>query len=208
MSARTHLARRKQPVRRHRLSLSLQVERLQRFDLDGVTHQLECRLAEKHLTRLSGLLQSGGNVNHIPRREALLGTGNDLSCHDANASLDPEVGQSLAHLDSRPAGAEGVVLVRERDAEDRHHRVADELLHRAAVAPDDLVHPLEVARKQRPQRLRIRRLPQGRRAHHIAEEHAHDLALLSTAWRRRCPALWAELEPLTGFIATNGTSRH
>ena len=41
-------------------------------------------------------------------------------------------------------GAEGVVLVGDRDAEDRHHGVADELLHGAAVALDRRGHRREV----------------------------------------------------------------
>src|SRR5215218_6726712 len=43
--------------------------------------------------------------------------------------------------------------------EDRHHGIADELLHAAAVALDDSLHPLEVAGKQGPQGLRLDRLP-------------------------------------------------
>jgi hypothetical protein len=36
-----------------------------------------------------------------------------------------------------------------RDAEDGHHRVADELLGRAPVALDDRLHLVEVAAQQR-----------------------------------------------------------
>ena len=42
-------------------------------------------------------------------------------------------------------GPQRVVLVHDRDAEDGHHGVADELLDAAAVALDDRLHPLEVA---------------------------------------------------------------
>jgi hypothetical protein len=48
--------------------------------------------------------------------------------------------------------------VRERHAEHGHDRVADELLDRTAVALDDRSHAVEVAGKQRPQRLRVGRL--------------------------------------------------
>jgi hypothetical protein len=48
-------------------------------------------------------------------------------------------------------------------AEDRHHGVADELLHRATVDLDDCLHPLEVASEQRAQRIRVEPLPQLRR---------------------------------------------
>ena len=67
----------------------------------------------------------------------------------------------------------------DRHPEDRHHRVADELLHRPAVRLDDRLHPLEVARQQRPQRLGIRRLPQRGRADHVAEQHRHRLPHLA-----------------------------
>ena len=87
----------------------------------------------------------------------------------------PELRQRVAHLDRRPAGAERVVLVRHRHAEHRHHRVADELLHRAAVRLDDPPHPLEVTRQERLQRLRIDRLAERRRADDVAEQHRHDL---------------------------------
>ena len=55
---------------------------------------------------------------------------------------DAEVRADRRHrvdqLEARAHRALGVVLVRGRDAPDRHHRVADELLDGAAVAVDDL----------------------------------------------------------------------
>ena len=72
--------------------------------------------------------------------------------------------------------AEGVVLVRCGDAEHRHHRIADELLHRAAVRLDDRLHPVEVAGKQPTQRLRVDRLAEGRRSGQVAEQHGDRLA--------------------------------
>ena len=71
-----------------------------------------------------------------------------------------------------------------REPEDRHHRVADELLDDAAVALDDRLHALEVAREQRAERLRVDRLAERRRADDVAEEHGYDLALLPAAARR------------------------
>ena len=95
-----------------------------------------------------------------------------------------------------------------RNPEHRHHGVADELLHRAAVRIDDRLHPLEVAGKQHPDRLRVGRLPQRRRADDVAEQDGHDLALLRRPCDRRCPALGAELEGLSGPVAANSTSGH
>jgi hypothetical protein len=62
--------------------------------------------------------------------------------------------------------------------EDSHHRVADELLDRAAVSLDDRLHALEIASKERSYRLGVERLPERRRANHVAEEDGDGLSLL------------------------------
>jgi hypothetical protein len=118
-----------------------------------------------------------GDVHCVAGREALLRPGHDLPRVDADASGDAELGEGVAHLDGRAAGAECVVLVRRRHPEDGHHRVADELLHRTAVGLHDSLHPLEVAREQCPQRLRIRRLAERGRSGHVAEDDRDRLAL-------------------------------
>ena len=51
-------------------------------------------------------------------------------------------------------------------------------------------HPLEVARRQALQRLRIRRLPERRRPDNVAKQHRHDLAMQGaiiapTVWKRQ-----------------------
>ena len=56
--------------------------------------------------------------------------------------------ECLAHLDGGPDGAQGVVLVQHRDAENGHDRIADVLLNDAPMALDDLAHRIEVARQQ------------------------------------------------------------
>src|SRR6266566_3705690 len=71
----------------------------------------------------------------------------------------------------------------DRDAEDGHDGVADELLHGAAVPLHDFLHALEVTGEQCPERLRVELLAELRRAGHIAEEHRDDLALLARASR-------------------------
>ena len=65
--------------------------------------------------------------------------------------------------------------MRLRHAEDRHHRVADELLHGAPVPLDDRPHLLVVAPHQPPQGLRVDTLAERRRADDVAEENRHDL---------------------------------
>ena len=67
-------------------------------------------------------------------------------------------------------GAQRVVLVHERHAEDGHHRVADELLDGAAVPLQHDARLVEVAQHHAPGRLRVDRLAEGRRADDVAEE--------------------------------------
>ena len=101
----------------------------------------------------------------------------DLAGVDADAGLDAELGQGVAHLDRGSAGPQRVVLVHLRNPEDGHDRVADELLHRAAVRLDDRLHPLEVAGEERAQRLGVGRLAECGRAGDVAEEDGDGLAL-------------------------------
>jgi hypothetical protein len=54
-------------------------------------------------------------------------------------------------------GAEGVILMHLRHAEDRHCRIADELLQRAAVALDDRANGVEIASYDAAQDLRVER---------------------------------------------------
>ena len=190
------LAHAQEPVGGNRLGLALQLERLDRLDLGRVADECERRPSDQHLARLRRLLQPGRHVHRIARCQPLLRPRHHLARHDADPPLDSELGQRLPHLDRRAQRAQRVVLVHHRHAEHRHHRVADELLHAAAVPLDDPLHPLEVAGEQRPQPLRIERLAERGRAGQVAEENRHRLALL-TGGRRGGPlraALGAESE--------------
>ena len=166
-----------QPVGGNGAGLSLQLERRDGLDLDGVTDEVERRLAEQHLARLRRLLEPRGDVHRVARRQPLLGAGHDGARVQPDARLDAELGKRVAHLRRRPYRAERVVLVSRRHAEDRHHRVADELLDRSLVALDDRLHALEVAREQSAKRLGIQLLTQRRRARDVAEQDGDRLAL-------------------------------
>jgi hypothetical protein len=82
---------------------------------------------------------------------------------DADASLDPvrvpqlvdQPAQGGLHPKGRVAGAQGVVLVGERSAEECHDAVAHHLVHRALVAVDRLDHTGEHWIEQLPRLLRI-----------------------------------------------------
>ena len=167
---------REEPVRRHRLRLPLQRQRLHRVGKHRLVHERVGRLADQHLTGLCRLLQPRRDVHRIPGREPLLRSRHDLAGVDTDPAVEPELRQRIAHLHRRTTRPQRVILVQHRHAKHRHHRIADELLHRPAVPLDDPLHPLEVAREHLPQRLRIRRLPQRRRPHQVTEHHRHRLA--------------------------------
>ena len=102
------------------------------------------------------------------------------------AGGDPDPDLELALLGERVAdrerGADSslrVVLVRDRCAEHRHDRIADELLDGAAVALELGAH-LRVVRLQQPAHvLRVHALGARGEADEVAEEAGDDLALLA-----------------------------
>ena len=101
------------------------------------------------------------------------------------------------------AGADcafGVVLVRDRGAEDRHHRVADELLDGAAEALELVPEAGVVRAEQRAHLLGIHLLGARREADEIGEEHGHDLALLE-------PRLLGRRERRAARVAEAGAFR-
>ena len=140
------------------LAPTLYGKRLQRLRTHVAFDQPVRSLAEQDFVRFGYLLQTRGDVDGIARDEGpMLGAGVNEDVARVDAELDGEVdpprslqllaelGQGRTHLDGRAAGTQGIVLVHDRYAEDGHHRVADELLHRAPVTLDDRPHPLEVA---------------------------------------------------------------
>ncbi len=129
--------------------------------------------AEQDLARRGRLLEPRGEVDRAAGHERSLSDAadHDLAGVDARPHLDahPPVGREAivqpreggAHLVGGPDGAHRVVLVHVGDAEHRHHGVADELLDGAAVAGEDAVHLLEVARHHLSEASRVRAVRRG-----------------------------------------------
>ena len=172
------IAHPQQPIGGNRVGLALQLERFDRLDVSCVSDERQCRAPHQHVARLRRLLQPRRDVDRVTGRKALLSPRHHLPGHDADPPLQPELGQRVTHLRRRPYRPQRVILVQHRHAEHGHHGVADELLHAAAVPLHDRLHPLEIAREQRPQPLGIERLTQLGRAGQVAEQHRHRLALL------------------------------
>ena len=83
--------------------------------------------------------------------------------------LRVQLGHRLQDAKAGPDGALRVVLVRDRRAEDGHHRVADELLHGAPVALDLLAEAREVRADAGADVLGVGLLRGGSEADEVAE---------------------------------------
>jgi hypothetical protein len=96
---------------------------------------------------------------------------------DADAELDRLLLGPVANREGRAHRPLRVVLVGDRGAEDRHHRVADELLDRAAEALELALEPRVVRTEQRRDVLRVHALGARGEAGQVGEEDGHHLAL-------------------------------
>ena len=83
-----------EPKRLHRLSLPLQLERLDGVDRDGVSNEREGLGADQDLSGRSRLLESRGHVDRITRNERLALAGYDL------ARVDPVRNESATESSS------------------------------------------------------------------------------------------------------------
>ena len=141
------------------------------------------RLAEQDLAGRSGLLEALRDVHRVAGGEALAlapVAGDHLAGVHAGPNGDRDApvafqllvqrGEPFAHLRGRAHGAQRVVLVQDRDSEDGHHRVPDELLDGSLVALDDRLHLVEVAAHHAPQRLRVELLAERGRPGDVGED--------------------------------------
>jgi hypothetical protein len=170
-------AQREQLPGRYRFRLSFQLERPDRGRVDRVSHQLHRRRPEQHLPRFRRLLETCCDVEGVSGRQALRRTGHDLAAVDADPRLQSQLRQCFTHLERRTHRPQRIVFMRYGNPEDRHHRIADELVDGTAVRFDDRFHPFEEVCEQRARRLGVDRLSECRRTDDIAEHHRHDLAL-------------------------------
>ena len=85
-----------------------------------------------------------------------------LAGRDPDAQLEPFLEREVADRERSADGALGIVLVRGRRAEERHHRIADELLDGAAVALELGADALVVRAAGAPRRPRDPSTPRAR----------------------------------------------
>jgi len=198
-----------QPIGRDGGALSLEHE-LHGFDLHGVPDELLRFLTDQDLARLCTLLEPGRDVDSIARDQRVALAGHDLARVDPDPRPQPDRRDGRPQLDRCAHGPERVVLVRLRDAEDRHHGVANELLHRAAVPLEDSPRILEIAAHRGPHGLGVESLPERGRARQVAEDDRDGLPDLAGRFdlleRRSAGA--AEPEPRWIFLAAACASPH
>ena len=169
-----------QPVRLDRRGLALQVERFLGLDADCVANEGVGLCADQDLSRTRRLLEPGGDVHGVTGHEGLaLAADDDLARVDPDPCLETVRGDRIAHLRRRAHGAQRIVLVRDRDPEDGHHRVADELLDGSPMSLENRAEILEIPAHTGAQGFRIRRLAERGRPDEVAEEDRDDLALLA-----------------------------
>ena len=94
------------------------------------------------------------------------------------AELVVEPVERVADLGRRANGAERIVLVHDRHAEDGHDRVADELLDGAAVPLEHALHGVEVPPHHAAQELGVEPLAERGRLGDVCEEDGDDLPRL------------------------------
>ena len=135
------------------------------------------------------------------------------TCSDERRIRLVQLLDRLQDAEPGPDGALGVVLVRDRSAEHRHHRVPDELLDRPAVALDLLPQARVVGADARAHVLGVGGIRGGGEADQVAEEHRHDLALLLHRAADGCSvsgarAERAERKLARELLAAGRASRH
>ena len=128
-------------------------------------------------------MQTRGGVDDVARRHALARAGFRVEAHKGLPGRNPDaqfellLERELADRERGPNRTLGIVLMRSRSPEQRHDRVADELLDGASVSHELGADALVVGTKKRLDVLRIHRLGARREPDEIAEDDRHDLAL-------------------------------
>ena len=215
-------AHRHEPVRRHGLRLALEVEWRHELDFDLVPSEPVGEVAEDHFATARRLFQPRGGVHGVARDHPL---GRARVARDHLAAVDPDVIAQLEarvraesgvqrlqrrlHVRGRTDRANGVVLVPDRQPEDGHHRVADELLHRAAVALERDAHAVEVRRHDVAHRVRARgRAAQGVDLRHREHDRHRAAALAGDEGGERRAACRAEAHRVWRLLAAAGADPH
>ena len=133
------------------------------------------------LCRRAAVLTTSPDAMPSPASGLRVEADERLAGRDPDPQLELLLEREVADRERRADGALGIVLVGGRRAEERHHRVADELLDRAAVALELGADALVVRAEERLDVLGVERLRACGEADEVAEDDRDDLALAPCA---------------------------
>ena len=210
-------------IRGERPLLALDLGRLVRVRLEMVGHLLPGVGADEHLAGSGQAAQAGGGVHRVAGQRIVAGArvaaaGDDEAGVDAGVHAQARPARRRLQVGDQPFdrgvqlergrdGAARVVAARQRNAEEGHDLVADELVHGAAVALDhggrlglDPAH-------DRLDLLRVRRLVQGGVAGQVGEHHGRVAALAGVARAARRAAARSRPQPLQNRCAALAARR-
>ena len=178
-------------VQTKRRTLPLDVHRHKRLVDDDSLGLPERLLRNRHLVHGRGRLNARRRVHDVAGDDPLTLLGSRVQRNDCGSGVDTdphlelELGLSLVQLgdrldDPKPCAdcPLGIVLVRDRRAENSHDGIADELLDRAAVALELVPHARVIRANASADILGVGILRGCREADQVAEENRNDLPLL------------------------------
>ena len=179
-----------EPVGDERLGLALGVDGRRRLGVDEVGDGRVGRGAEQHLAGRGRLLEPGRDVDRVAGRELLVGcapppTTTSPVLMPVRVMISTPWSRSRSAFSSRSASWISAAARTARSgsssrtaghAEHGHDRVADELLHRAAVALERGLDGLEVPPHDVAEELRVEAFAECGRAGDVREEDGDDLA--------------------------------
>ena len=184
------------PPGAHRLCLALELTLVNRLEDDRCRCSLDRGLVGQDVARAGRRLQPRRSVHHVARHHSLVGRA-DADRRFAGDDTGPRVevvaegADRVDHLEARPNSTLRVILVRDRCPPHRHHRIADELLDRPAVARDRLAGGLEIPALQGTHLLGVAPVGEAREPDQIGEEDADEATFgrwarcgLRRGWRR------------------------
>jgi hypothetical protein len=113
----------------------------------------------------------------LTRYRRLAGQDGGPALEGVVAGVAAETSDGFDEVQPGAHGAFRIVLADDGRAPDGHHRVADELLDRAAVAADDVARDVEVAGEELAHLFRVGAVAAGGEPDEVGEEDADDPAL-------------------------------
>jgi hypothetical protein len=174
----------------HAIGLALELERLERAVVNGVASGPVGALSHGHRPRATGRLEPRRHVHGVADHGVVAahGAGQHLAGVHPDAKSEAhavrlveagvDVRHRVLHAERGADGTLGVVLVRDRRAENRHHVVADVLVDGAAEALDLVAQAAQAALHEALDRLGIHLLRHRRVTRQVGEDDGYLAALL------------------------------